>query len=196
MQPAQRPLVIPRPPPGAFGRVPVPPGLLVGLIPIALQPVEPADAAAGRGRDATGRANLRARHFARSLRWLHALALGWRERSRPKSGLGAASGYLLAQWAPLSRHVGHGQTRLDNNLVENAIRPTALGKKNWLFIGHPDAGRRAAILYSIIVSCLRHGKDPAAYLRDVLSRLPSMTNQDDLEAITPRRWQPASAFSS
>ena len=142
------------------------------------------------------RAKTRRRHFTRNLRWLHALALGWRERSRPKSGLGAASGHLLAQWAPLSRHVGHGQTRLDNNLAENAIRPTALGKKNWLFIGHPDAGRRAAVLYSIIVSCLRHGKDPAAYLRDALSRLPSMTNQDDLEAITPRRWQPASASTS
>jgi transposase len=96
----------------------------------------------------------------------------------------------------LSRHVEHGQTRLDNNLVENAIRPTAVGKKNWLFIGHPDAGRRAAILYSIIVSCLRHGKDPAAYLRDVLCRLPAMTNQDDLDALTPRLWQPAVSSAS
>jgi transposase len=108
----------------------------------------------------------------------------------------AVSGYPLSQWTPLSRHVEDGETRLDNNLVENAIRPTALGKKNWLFIGHPDAGRRAAILYSIIVSCLRHGKDPAAYLRDILTRLPAMTNQEDLDALTPRCWQPASSSSA
>jgi transposase len=61
--------------------------------------------------------------------------------------MGVASGYLLSQWTPLSRHVEHGETWLDN-LVKNAIRPTAVGKKNWLFIGHTDAGRRAAILYS------------------------------------------------
>jgi transposase len=155
-----------------------------------------ADHAAGRERDAAGRARLRSHHHERTLSWLHALALGLRERSRPKSGLGVASGYLLSQWTPLTRHVEHGQTRLDNNLVENAIRPTAVGKKNWLFIGHPDAGRRAAILYSLIVSCLRHGKDPAAYLRDVLARLPSMTNQDDLDALTPRRWLPAMPSAS
>ena len=54
-------------------------------------------------------------------------------------------------------------------MVENDIRPTALGKKNWLFIGHPDAGKRTAILYSIIISCLRHGHDPEAYIRDLLT---------------------------
>ena len=82
-------------------------------------------------------------------------------------------------------------TRLDNNLVENAIRPSAIGKKNWLFIGHPDAGQRSAILYSLVVSCQRHGKDPLVYLRDVLRRLPSMTNQDDLTPLTPAAWQPS-----
>ncbi|HUG11209.1 MAG TPA: transposase domain-containing protein [Opitutaceae bacterium] len=65
---------------------------------------------------------------------------------------------------------------------------SAIGKKNWLFIGHPDAGQRSAILYSMIVSCQRHGKDPLAYLRDVLSRLPALTNQDDLGTLTPARW--------
>lgn len=147
-----------------------------------------ADLAAERGRGRDERARLRARHFTRTLKWLHAVVLRLRERVRPKSGLGEACYYLLAQWAPLTRHVEHGQTRLDNNLVENAIRPSAVGKKNWLFIGHPEAGQRSAILYSIIVSCQRHGVEPLAYLRDVLTRLPSMTNQDDLDALTPRRW--------
>jgi hypothetical protein len=76
--------------------------------------------------------------------------------------------------------------------VKNAIRPSALGKKNWLFIGHPEAGQRSAIIYSIVGSCQRHGLDPFAYLKDVLSRLPAMTNQDDLAALTPARWKPAS----
>ena len=151
-----------------------------------------ADAEAGRTRDALERARLRAIHFARSLRWLHALAVALRARHRPKSGLGQAAGYLLGQWASLQRHVEHGQTRLDNNLVENAVRTTAIGKKNWLFVGHPEAGQRSAILYSTIVSCLRHGVDPLAYLRDVLARLPSMTNQDDFDALMPSRWQPRS----
>ncbi len=85
----------------------------------------------------------------------------------------------------------HSESRLDNNLVENAIHPSAIGKKNWLFIGHPDAGQRYAIIYSIVVSCQRHGKDPFAYLKDVLTRLPAMTNQDDFAALTPARWSPS-----
>jgi hypothetical protein len=63
-------------------------------------------------------------------------------------------------------------------------------KKNWLFIGHPDAGDRSAIIYSLVVSCRRHGIDPLAYLRDVLTRLPAITNHDDLRALTPARWRP------
>jgi hypothetical protein len=76
--------------------------------------------------------------------------------------------------------------------MENAIRPSALGKKNFLFIGSPEAGERSAIIYSVVVSCQRFGLDPLAYLRDVLTRLPAMTNQDDLAALCPRNWQPAS----
>jgi transposase len=129
--------------------------------------------------------------YPRRLYWLKKLATGVRERMPPKSGLAKACDYLLRYWTPLTAHVDHGETRLDNNLVENAIRPSAIGKKNWLFIGHPDAGQRSAIIYSIVVSCQRHRKDPLAYLRDVLTRLPSMTNQDDLDALTPLNWQPA-----
>ena len=83
-------------------------------------------------------------------------------------------------------------SRHDRDLgIKNAIRPSAIGKKNWLFIGHPDAGQRSAILYSLVVSCQRHGKDPLAYLRDVLQRLPTLTNQDDLTPLTPAAWQPS-----
>lgn len=141
--------------------------------------------------NAAQRQRHRAKHYPRKLYWLKKVATGMRERVPPKSGLGKACDYLLRYWGALSAHVDHGETRLDNNLVENAIRPSAIGKKNWLFIGHPDAGQRSAIIYSIVVSCQRHKKDPLAYLRDVLTRLPRMTNQDDLDMLTPSRWAPA-----
>jgi hypothetical protein len=96
----------------------------------------------------------------------------------------------------LTAHLHHGQTRLDTNLVENAIRPTKLGAKNWLFIGHPEAGDRSAIIYSIIGSCRRRGIDPLPNLRDVLTRLPAMTNHDELGSLLPSVWSPATSPSS
>lgn len=129
--------------------------------------------------------------LARTMESLKRLALRARERVLPKSQLGKACSYLLNQWEALQAHLKHGHTRLDNNLVENAIRPSCIGKKNWLFIGHPDAGQRSAILYSLIVSCQRHGKDPLAYLRDVLTRLPRMNSRDDLSALLPSKWAPS-----
>ena len=65
-----------------------------------------------------------------------------------------------------------GRLEIDNNLVENAIRPSAVGKKNWLFIGDAEAGERSAILYTIIESCRRRGLDPFDYLRDVSPGCP------------------------
>lgn len=131
--------------------------------------------------------------IARTMKSLKRLAVWARERALPKSPLGTACNYLLSQYEPLVQHLRFGQTRLDNNLVANAIRPSCIGKKNWLFIGHPEAGQRSAILYSLIVSCQRHGKDPLAYLRDLLTRLPTMTNQDDLRPLLPVNWQPTAS---
>ena len=62
---------------------------------------------------------------------------------------------------------------------------------HWMFIGHPDAGDRSAIIYSLVISAQRQGKDPQTYLADVLHRLPAMTNQDDLTELLPANWQPA-----
>lgn len=112
-------------------------------------------------------------------------------RVRPTSTLGKACSYLLSQWTHLVKLCDYGQVRIDNNLIENAIRPSAVGKKNFLFIGHPDAGQRSAIIYSIVVSCQRHGIDPLKYMTDVLTRLPCMTNQDDLTTLLPSCWKPA-----
>jgi transposase len=94
----------------------------------------------------------------------------------PRSGMGLALDYLLNLWPLLGVYLDDGRVEIDNNLVENAIRPTALGKKNWLFIGEAEAGERSAILYTIVECCRRRGLDPYAYLRHVLTRLPFATN--------------------
>jgi hypothetical protein len=83
-----------------------------------------------------------------------------------------------------------GRIEIDNNLVENAIRPTALGKKNWLFIGNANAGQRSAIIYTVIENCRRRGVDPFKYLRDVFTRLPNMTNWQ-IPEVTPQAWAKA-----
>ena len=114
---------------------------------------------------------------------------GVQEKVLPQSPLGKAARYCLAEWEALSRYLVDGRLEIDNNLTENAIRPSAVGKKNWLFIGHPDAGWRSAVIYSIIVSCRRRGIEPWNYLRGVLARLPGM-KQSDLASVLPANWKP------
>ena len=108
-------------------------------------------------------------------------------RFLPKSLMGEAIDYALGQWGTLSVYLTDGRVEVDNNLVENAIRPTAVGKKNWLFMGEAGAGQRGAIVYTVVESCRRRGQDPYTYLREVLSRLPRMTNHQVPE-ITPEAW--------
>lgn len=171
----------------ALAEAPVPAGFMLRLIG-QLYALEAQWDQAGWTEPAQ-RAHLRRRDFACPLNLLRKAALKLGARVLPRSRLGEACNYLLAQWQPLSAHLQHGVTKLDTNLVENAIRPTKLGMKNWLFVGHPDAGDRSAIIYSIIGSCRRHGIDPLAYLRDVLARLPMMSNRDDLTPLLPSRWK-------
>ena len=109
---------------------------------------------------------------------------------RPTSAMGSAISYALSQWPLLLKYVEDGRVEIDNNLVENAIRPTAIGKKNWMFIGHPDAGQRAAILYTILENCKRQGINPREYLLDVLGRMPGLKN-NLTEDLTPARWAAA-----
>lgn len=108
----------------------------------------------------------------------------------PKSLLGEAIGYTRSLWTELGRYVEHGRAEIDNNLVENAIRPTALGKKNFLFIGHPEAGWRSAVIYSVLGSCRRLGINPQEYLSDILRRLPEM-KITEIKTITPAAWAKA-----
>jgi transposase len=108
----------------------------------------------------------------------------------PQSTMGKAVTYALSQWESLEVYLHEPEIEIDNNLVENEIRPTALGIKNWLFFGDADAGERSAIIYSIIESCRRRGIEPYTYLHDVLTRSPSMTNRQ-IKDVVPKAWAAA-----
>lgn len=109
------------------------------------------------------------------------------QRFLPRSAMANALEYALAQMPGLGVYLEDGRIEIDNNLVENAIRPTALGKKNWLFIGEADAGDRSAIIYTVIESCRRRALNPYDYLKDVLTRLPQMKIQQ-VPDLLPAVW--------
>lgn len=140
--------------------------------------------------DPIQRAHLRKRDFAMTLGLLKKAAILLKQRVRPTTHLGKACSYLLGQWEALVKLCDHGQVRLDNNLIENAIRPTAVGKKNWLFIGAPQVGKRSAIIYTLILSAQRCGVDPHQYIQDLIEKVPNMTNQDDFTGLLPQNWRP------
>jgi len=81
---------------------------------------------------------------------------------------------------------------LNSNPIENSIRPSALGKKNWLFIGHPEAGERSAVIYTLLGSCRRHGVNPFDYLKDLFTRLPA-AKITQIKDFTPAAWATAQA---
>jgi hypothetical protein len=113
-----------------------------------------------------------------------------RRRTLPQGRSGQALDYALSRWEALTRYLDDGKLEIDNNLIENAIRPSALGKKNWLFIGHPSAGERSAVIYSLLGSCRRHGINPFDYLKDLLTRLPA-AKITQIAQFTPAAWAKA-----
>jgi len=84
-------------------------------------------------------------------------------------------------------YVGNGEMEIDNNLVENAIRPSAIGKKNWLFFGSESDGWQNAVMYTVVQNCKMHGINPEEYLKDVLGRLPHI-KADEARELTPAKW--------
>ncbi len=120
------------------------------------------------------------------LRWLDAQA----PSVLPKSPLGDAIGYAVDQWRALSRYLEDGDLDIDNNAIENLLRPIALGRKNWLFLGSDAGGRRAAIFYSLIATCKRHGVEPFAYLRDLFERVATHPARA-IAALFPQNWKAA-----
>ena len=108
----------------------------------------------------------------------------------PKSLLGKALNYALKQWDGMQVYLKYGEVEIDNNHTERDIRTSAIGKKNYLFIGHPEAGKGAAVMYTLLVSARNHGADPKAYLKDVIERLPLIKANDQagLAALLPANW--------
>ncbi len=97
----------------------------------------------------------------------------------------------LKRWAALTRFIDDGELPIDNNWVENRIRPIALGRQNWLFAGSLRAGKRAAAVMSLVHSAKLNGHDPYGYLKDVLARLPTQP-ASRIGKLLPHRWRPLS----
>jgi transposase len=142
-----------------------------------------------RAFDAAARHDYREQHARPKLDAL----LDWLTTLRPQvsngSGTARAIDYLLKRRIAFARYLDDGRYPIDNNPVENAIRPIALGRKNWLFAGSETAGRRAAAIMSLIASAKANGHDPFAYLKDVLTRLPTHPNRR-IGELLPHTWQP------
>jgi transposase len=110
-----------------------------------------------------------------------------RRRTLPQGLLGQAIDYTLKRWSALTQFVQDGALEIDNNLIENAIRPSALGKKNFLFFGHPEAGERSAVINTLLGCCRRHGIKPFDYLKDLFTRLPA-AKITEIKQFAPAAW--------
>jgi transposase len=112
-------------------------------------------------------------------------------RSKVPDGSATAKAieYSLGRWEALTRYIDDGDLPIDNNWLENRIRPVALGRSNWLFAGSLRAGQRAAVIMSLIQSAKLNGHNPYRYLRNVLERLPTQP-ASRIEELLPHRWRP------
>jgi transposase len=113
----------------------------------------------------------------------------------PQSLLGRAIGYANKQWPTLIRYIEDSRLKIDNNFVENAIRPFALGRKNWLFSDTVAGAKASAILYSLIETAKANGHEPYGYIRYVLTELPKAQTAEDIEALLPYKIDPQSISS-
>ena len=119
---------------------------------------------------------------------LHAWMITQRLLVHDGSAISKALDYSLKRWTALSRYLDDGAVPIDNNWAENQIRPWALGRKNWLFAGSLRSGKRAAAIMSLIQSARLNGHDPYAYLKDVLTRLPTQ-RASEIAELLPHRWR-------
>ena len=114
--------------------------------------------------------------------------IGQREKVTNGTSIAKAIDYTLKRWEALTRYVEDGNVPIDNNQVENQIRPWALGRANWLFAGSLRSGQRAANIMSLIQSAKLNGIDPNAYLKDVMERLPTI-RYSELDELLPHNWK-------
>jgi transposase len=122
----------------------------------------------------------------------HAWLTAQRPQVLPKSPMAEALGYALNNWAALRRYTEAGFLTIDNNVAEREMKRIAIGRKNWLTVGSPGGGQRAALMFSFTSTCQRLGVEPWAYLQDVLARLPTMA-AGQLGDLLPDQWRAASA---
>ncbi len=108
----------------------------------------------------------------------------------PKGLLGQALSYALTRWHKLIRYVENGHITPDNNAAENALRPFVVGRKNWLFAGHPNGAHASATLYSLIETAKACGLEPYQYLRFLFSKIPYAQSQEDYSALLPQNLTP------
>jgi transposase len=121
---------------------------------------------------------------------LHTWMIAQRQKVPEGSAIAKALDYSLKRWVALTRYLNDGDVPIDNNWVENQIRPWAVGRANWLFAGSLRAGRRAAAVMSLVRSAQLNGLDSHAYMKDVLARLPTH-KQSEIGELLPHRWQSA-----
>ncbi|BDT65873.1 IS66 family transposase ISBcen19 [Comamonadaceae bacterium OS-1] len=140
-----------------------------------------------RGLDAQQRTAVRQEKARPVADALHTWLLAQRVRATDGTALARALDYSLKRWAALTRYLDDGHLPIDNNWVENQIRPIALGRANWLFAGSLRAGQRAAAVMSLVQSARLNGLDPYAYLKDVLQRLPTHPARRVAELLPHRR---------
>jgi len=107
----------------------------------------------------------------------------------PQSAIGKAVQYALGRWKYLERYLHDGEVEIDNNLVENAIRPVAIGRKNYLFAGSEEGAKWGAMIYTLLNSATRNGHDPLEYLSDILRRIPDL-KISQLQQLFPINWKP------
>ncbi len=115
-----------------------------------------------------------------------------RRRTLPQGLFGQAIDYALKRWDALNRFVDDGVLEIDTNQLENSIRPSALGKRNWLFVGHPGAGQSSAVIDTLLGSCRRQGINPFDYLKDLFTSLPA-AKITQIKNFTPAAWAKAKA---
>ncbi|WP_206108265.1 IS66 family transposase [Paludisphaera soli] len=150
--------------------------------------------ATGKDLDEAGRLALRRE---RSGPILERLGTWLDEQSRfvlPKSPIGGAIGYARSNWAALNRFTEAGFLAIDNNASERAVKPVAIGRRNWLFAGSEGGGKAAAVLFSLATTCNALRIDPFAYLRDVLDRV-SINPARKVAELLPDRWWAAHSES-
>ena len=143
----------------------------------------------GRDMNVHERTQLRQEHAQPLLQSMHDWLLQTRVNVANGGGTAKALDYSLRRWSALSRYATAGNLPIDNNPVENVIRPIALGRKNWLFTGSEQAGKRAAAIQSLLGTAKLNGLDPAAWLRVTLEKLPTCLNSQ-IDSLLPLTAEP------